>query len=180
MNTDTTPPELTIAQESIISSVRPWIGASLLVRDQELREFIARGVDDPRWELNEHVSDCGLFALAVLHDVGVPHHLVSAKYVSGMAIDWLNQIAHDLKAIRYPKRDGKPVPGALMLYYSPRPSKNDHAEFSLSMVTGGYMADHAGGGRAECEIGSGRSDIRWNGGRPLQCWYDPDALLGFE
>ncbi len=180
MNSDTEP-DLSIAQDSMVSVVRPWIGASLLVRDQELREFIARGVDDPRWELDEHVSDCGLFALAVWHEIGVAHHLCKEKYVAGMAIIWLTQIAHDLQAIRYPRRDGPPVPGALMHYYSRRPSKDDHVEFCLSKpAKTTWMADHAGGGRQECAIGSGRSDIRWNAARPLQCWYDPDALLGFE
>lgn len=174
-------PELSIAQESIISSVRPWIGASLLVREQELRQFIARGVDDPRYELNEHVSDCGLFALAVWHDVGVDHHLCNDKYVSGMAIIWVTEIAHDLKAVRYPKRDGMPVPGALCHWYSRRPSKDDHVAFTLGPVADGtHFADYAGGGGAECAINSGRGDIRFSWGRPLQCWYDPNALLGFE
>lgn len=174
---DTDDSGLSMGQQMIIQAVRSWIGASLLVREQELREFVARGVDDPRYDLNSHVSDCGLFALAIWHAVGVPHELVNAKYVNGMAITWIVHIAHDLQSIRYPKRDGLPVPGALMHYFSPRPSNNDHLEFYLKRLDEHGLAWHAGGGRAECEIGDATSNILWSSSRPLQCWYDPRALL---
>jgi hypothetical protein len=171
---------MTESQRCLVQIVEGWIGASLLERADELRKFIARDIDDPRYELNAHISDCGLFALAVWHAAGVHHQLCDAKYVPGVAIQWLVHIAHDLQAIRYPQRDGLPVPGALMQYYSPRPSHNDHVEFCLSLPNADGLAEHAGGGRPECEIGSSTSDIRWSSARPLQCWIDPDALLDFD
>jgi hypothetical protein len=78
--------ELSVYQQKIVDTVTPWIGASLLNRGQELREFISRGVDDPRYQLNEHISSCGLFALAVWHAAGVKHELLKMPYQTGKAI----------------------------------------------------------------------------------------------
>lgn len=180
------PPERKMTDElvpgqRIITEVAKWIGTSLDNRGQELREFIARGIDDPAQILDAHVSDCALFALAVWHCVGVDHPLCRAEYVTGKAMQWIEAIARDRLAIRFPKRDGVPKLGSLMHYYSHRPSLDDHVEFLMSEVTVDpdieWSAQHAGGGRTNCAIGTATSDIRWNFGRPLQCWYDPEALL---
>jgi hypothetical protein len=169
---------LTDSQQTIIAIVNDWVGSSLLEHGDELRAFISRGIDDPQGELNDHISDSALFALAVWHAAGVEHKLVIKPYVVGMAATWLVHIAHDLQAIRYPKRDGLPKPGALMQYYSPRPSTNDHFEFDLTQPDFKHgIAQHAGGGRPHCGIAAGESDVHWSGARPLQCWFDPDALL---
>ena len=171
-------PAISMAQEVIVSTVRGLIGCSLEHDSAKLCEFIGRGIDDGHSLLSPKVSDCGLFGLAVWHAAGVDHELVGASYINGMAISWLVHIAHDMQAIRYPKRDGLPRIGSLMHYYSKRPSTNDHVEFCLSLpATGSGLADHAGGGRANCAIGSGHSTVLWSSGRPLQCWYDADALL---
>ena len=167
--------------QRIIDEVARWIGTSLDNRGQELREFIARGIDDPAQILDAHVSDCALFALAVWHSVGIDHPLCNARYENGKAMQWIEEITRDRRAIRYPNRHGTPKPGSVLHYYSHRPSLDDHVEFLMSEVTGnserGWLAAHAGGGRKNCAIGTGTGDIRWNVGRPLQCWYDPTALL---
>lgn len=167
---------LTQGQEDVIALVRQYIGSSLKVRSDELCAFIGRGIDDGRSLLGEHISSCGLFALAVWHSVGVPHSLMLKPYVTGTAISRVVQVAHDLKAIRR----GVPVAGALMHYHSRRPSFDDHVEFCLTTPDSRRCANHAGGGRALCGVGSGGGTILWNGGRPLQAWYDPRVLLGEE
>lgn len=167
------------AERTMVDTIRPWIGSSLKVRGAELRAFIARGVDDPNSQLDSHVSDCGLFGLAVWHAAGVDHELLSDPYVTGAAITWLLQIGHDLQAIRYPKREGPPRPGALM-HYKTNGHNDDHIEFCLSVAritSHAWQSDHAGGGRSDCGIGAGTSDILWNSGRPLQAYYDANALL---
>jgi hypothetical protein len=166
---------MTPQQQYIVDSVRSLIGASLNERCDELCQLIGRGVDDGRSHLSSKVSDCGLFALGIWKAVGIDHELLGTSYVTGMAIAWVVKIATEKNAVRHVKQDGLPVPGALMHYYSPRPSQNDHVEFCLSEPT--PMANHAGGGRANCAIGEDTGNILWNCGRPLQCWYDPEALL---
>lgn len=170
---------LTHAQMQVVQCVTFYEGASLANRGDELRRFIARGVDDPAGILDEHVSDCGLFALAVWHAIDVQDLRLTEKYKLGMAISWLVDIAGLHNAVRHPLHDGVPTVGALMHYATPH-KNNDHVEFLLSPamnVRGQWLADHAGGGRADCAIGSGHSDVRWSLGRPLQAWYDINALL---
>jgi hypothetical protein len=162
----------------MVTIARRCVSMSLLNRKDILRTFLARDIDDPSFQLSEHVSTCGLFGLAVWYASGVEHELLHRPYEIGMAISWIMHIANDLQAIRYPKRDGLPIEGALMHYYTKRPSKDDHVEFCLRPPNPHtFIAEHAGGGREHCGIGDGVGDIRWNLGRPLQCWYDPMALL---
>jgi hypothetical protein len=168
---------MSAAEDVIVAAVEPWIGFSLEHGAAELKDYIGAQLHDPRQLLDPRVSSCGLFALAVWSEVGVDHHLLAGPYVVGSAITWLVEIAHDLGAIRYPRSDGPPVVGALMHYYSPRPSRNDHVEFCLTAPDAQNYARHAGGGRPECGIDDGRDDIYWSSGRPLQAWYDPNALL---
>jgi hypothetical protein len=168
---------MTAAEDVIVAAVEPWIGSSLEHGGDQLKAYIGANLHDPRQLLDPHISSCGLFALAVWSEVGIEHHLLAGPYEVGSAIKWLVEIAHDLGAIRYPRRDGPPVVGALMHYYSPRPSHNDHVEFCLSKPDALHHARHAGGGRPACGIDDGESDILWSSGRALQCWYDPNALL---
>jgi len=169
---------LSPAQEAIVTLIRKYVGCSLGCRESELFSLVGRGVDDAQGYLSPKVSDCGLVALGIWHLAGVDHELVNKPYQNGMAITWLVHVANDLQAIRYPRRDGLPRAGALMHYYRPRPSIDDHVEFCLSTPDEqSGMALHAGGGRAFCAIAEGSSDVRWSSGRPLQCWYDADALL---
>jgi hypothetical protein len=172
--------ELTNEQCSLIEVVQHFVGSNLDHNGDELREFIARdGLDNPKTLLNKHISTCGLFALAVWHELGVDHKLVGEPYVTGMAIAWLHTIANDLRAVRHPRADGPPTVGALMHYYTN--DKDSHVEFCLSHVSvfdSVWVAFHAGGGRTNCGVGRDNSDVKWNVGRPLQEWYDLGALLG--
>lgn len=173
------PPPITRSQAAIVDCVRSYVGFSLEHNAESLRAFIARGVDDPGAILSEGVSDCGLFALAVWHAMGVNHELVRAPYQSGKAVTWLLEIASDLNAVRRPLRDGPPKPGALM-HYKTSGRNNDHVEFCLSFpyVRGAmWIAQHGGGGGAHCAIGSSQSDVKWSWSRPMQAWFDPDILL---
>jgi hypothetical protein len=169
---------MTPAQIAVTELVQEWLGASLRHDCEKLCTFIGRGcTPNPRGLLNEKISNCGLFALAVWHAAGVKSPLLDEPYRIGMAIAWIERIATSLGAVRHPK-DGLPTAGSLMHYYSKRPSTNDHVEFCLEepdQETG--VALHGGGGRAHCEIDSLVSDVRWSSGRPLQHWYDIAALL---
>lgn len=178
--------ELTVYRQQVVDAVTPWIGASLLNRADEFRHFIARDVDDENDQLDEHVSSCGLFALAIWYSLRVNDELVRRPYENGKAITWLVEIAGNLGAVRYPREHGAPTVGALMHYHSPRPSLDDHVEFCLTVPVGESTAQgqsrltamHAGGGRPHCGVGALNGTIWWNMGRPLQAWYDADALLG--
>ena len=171
--------ELSPGQCGLIEVVQHFVGSNLDHNGDELRRFISRdGIDNPKTLLDKHVSDCGLFALAVWHELGVDHKLLAEPYVTGMAIAWCHTIAHDLQAVRHPIADGPPTVGALMHYYTN--DKDSHVEFCLSDVSvfdSVWVAYHAGGGRTNCGIGRDNSNIKWNWGRPLQEWYDLGALL---
>jgi hypothetical protein len=165
-------------RKRIVLNIQQWVGCSLEHDGQSLQNFVSDYLGDPRDLLSPKVSDCGLFALAIWSAVGVKDSRLVDGYEIGAAIRWVVEIAHNHGAIRYPKRDGMPGPGDLMHYYAPRPSSNDHVEFCLSEVDAvSHFAQHAGGGRQNCGIGEGESDILWNGGKPLQCWYDAQALV---
>lgn len=161
----------------LVSLVRKFDNCDLDHNGDELRAFISRGIDNPDTLLNAHISTCGLFALAVWHALEIPHPLLSEPYVPGMAIAWLVQIAHDLGAVRFPRGHAPPGVGALMHYHSRRPSNDDHVEFCLGPVDSHYFADHGGGGRAKCGVDVSNSNVYWNLGRPLQAWYDLEALV---
>lgn len=175
--------ELSNGQCALIEVVQHFVGSTLDHNGDELRRFISRdGIDDPRKLLDKHVSDCGLFALAVWHELGVEHKLLSQPYVEGMAVAWCYEIARDLRAIRHPIADGPPKVGALMHYFT-HGKPDSHVEFCLSDVAvfdSVSIAYHAGGGRTNCGIGRDHDNIRFNWGRPLQEWYDINALLERE
>lgn len=165
--------------DGIVELVQRYVGCSLDSRRAELAVLIARGVDDPE-EIVKVRTNSGMFALGIWHAAGVQHDLLERPYVNEKAIGWLVTIAHSLGAVRYPGKDGCPVAGALMHYWlrDGKQTKSHHVEFCISECDLMWHAAHAGGGRPQNEIGQGNGDVRWNAGRPLQCWYDPSALLG--
>lgn len=171
---------MTLTPELLCVLVRSYVGCSLSNRRDDLCTLIARGVDDPATILAGVSADCGMFALGIWCKAGVQHPILQRRYQVGMAIHWVIEIAQDLSAMRYPKKDGPPRPGALMLYFLEH-KNDDHVEFCLSEPSGdslNLIADHAGGGRADDAIGEATSPIEWSSGRPLQLWIDADALLG--
>jgi hypothetical protein len=164
--------------EWIAQLVAKYVGCSLDERRDELARLVARGVDHED-SIVKVKTNCGMFALGIWHAAGVRHALLDTPYKNEMAISWLVTIAHDLGAVRYPRRDGPPCHGALMHYWlrDGNLTKSHHVEFCLE--TPGpvdWVAEHAGGGRPNNLIGLGRGDVRWNAGRPLQCWYDPNVF----
>jgi hypothetical protein len=171
------------AADFICGTVKQYIGCSTLERCNELAEFCARGVDVPEhvrlWMSSPNFSNCAFFALAVWKAVGVKHDVLSTPYKTQMAMAWVIQIGHDLDAVKKYPRDGLPVAGALMMYFTPG-KNNHHVEFALTDATRFGVADHAGGGRPHCAITEGRSNIRWSNERPLQYWFDPELLLDVE
>lgn len=169
-------------QQRIVDIVNYWVGAKLGTRENELRAFLSRfGIDNPRTIIDPKVSTCGLFALAVWAAAGVDHPLCRKRYEIGAAVTWVGLIARDLQAVCTCKRNGLPQPGDLMHYYSARPSFDDHLEFLLATPschdTWIAIALHGGGGRSDCGVNSNSSNIRFNSGRPLQCWYSAERLL---
>lgn len=163
----------------VVQCVRHYVGCSLDHRLADLVDLIGREVDDGSTLLSKNVSTCGLFALSVWHAVGVRHHLVNVPYEVGRAITWLVEVAHSLDAVRYPHRDGPPPVGSLCHYWT-KGTNNNHVEFVLEPVDTSHhlwLADHAGGGRPNCTVGEGRSDLLWSGSKPLQEYYVPDVLL---
>lgn len=168
---------ITFPQQQLVQCVKYYIGFTLENHGDELRYFLSRGVDDPATIVDTHISDCGLFALAVWLEVGIRDEKLSEKYQTGKAIEWLVEITNRHNATRH-IRDDIPTVGAL-LHYHTHGKNDDHVEFLLSPPTiGQWIANHAGGGRANCGIGEGTSNILWNLGRPLQAWYDINALCG--
>lgn len=167
------------AGDGIVELVKRYVGCSLDERCSELGLLVARGVDDPSQMVRVR-TNCGTFALGIWHAAGVQHSLLDSKYQNEKAIAWVVTIAHSLGAVCYPKKNGPPPPGALLHYWlrDGKLTKSHHVEFCLSEPTIAWHAQHAGGGRPNNEIGQGEGDIRWNAGRPLQCWYDPAELLG--
>jgi hypothetical protein len=161
--------------ENIVEIVKEYIGDSLLNNKEHLALLIARDVDDPN-NVVQIKTNCGLFALGVWCKAGVQHKLLDTKYKNGMAIAWVRKIAIDKKALRNYKKDGPPVAGALLHYYT-QGKNNNHVEFLLEDPDEKMVAFHAGGGRANNEIGSGTGNIAWSSGRPLMEWIDPVALL---
>lgn len=175
----------TDAGRSIVEVVTGFLGCELGHNEKPLRSFLARGIDNPGMLLSKKVSTCGLFALAVYHALEIQHHLASEPYIvngksCGKAITWLVQMAQDLEAIRTPSKDGPPPVGALCHYFH-HGQPDDHVEFVMTppqRALHQWMCQHAGGGRANCGIGQGYSNLLWSFGRPLQQWFDPDAMLG--
>jgi hypothetical protein len=163
--------------ENIIEIVKSYIGDSLVNKKDDLAELVARGVDDPNQIVQVH-TNCGMFALGVWCLVGVQHDLLKTKYINGQAIAWVRKIALAKNALRTYPKDGPPVAGALMHYYTPG-SNDNHVEFLLENPNAKHVALHAGGGRDKNEIGSGTSDITWSWqpSRRLKEWIDPVALL---
>jgi hypothetical protein len=162
--------------ENIIELVNSYVGDSLVNKKEDLALLVARQVDDPN-QIVQIKTNCGLFALGIWYAVGVQHDLLKIKYISGQAIAWVRKIALAKGALRSYPKDGPPVAGALMHYYTPG-TNNNHVEFLLENPNK-HIALHAGGGRDKNEIGSGTSDITWSAqpSRRLQEWVDPAALL---
>jgi hypothetical protein len=159
----------------IIEIVKSYVGDSLIHNKEDLALLTARGVDDPN-KIVQITTNCGLFTLGVWWAVGVQHELLKRKYKSGMAIAWVRQIAQDKKALRSYPKDGLPIPGATMHYYTPG-KNDDHVEFLLESPNNKHLALHGGGGRPQNAITSGTGDIILNSNRKLMAWIDPVALL---
>lgn len=161
--------------ENIIELVKSYIGDSLLNNKEDLALLVSRQVDDPNQVVGIK-TNCGLFALGIWYAVGVQHDLLKTKYVSGQAIAWVRKIALAKNALRTYAKDGPPVAGALMHYYTPG-TNNNHVEFLLENPNEKHVALHAGAGRKNNAVTSDTGDIRFNVGRSLQEWVDPLALL---
>jgi hypothetical protein len=161
----------------IVEFVKSYVGDSLLHNKEDLALLVSRQVDDPN-QVVQIKTNCGMFALGVWCAVGVQHPLLHTKYKSGMAIAWVRQIAIAKKALRTYPKDGPPVAGALLHYYTPG-TNNNHVEFLLENPNDKHVALHGGGGRENNAITSGTSDITWSyqQSRKLQEWVDPVALL---
>lgn len=161
----------------IVEIVKSYIGDSLIHNKEDLGILVSRHVDDPN-QIVQIKTNCGMFALGVWCLAGVQHNLLKSKYKNGMAIAWLRQIAISKGALRTYPKDGPPIAGALMHYYTPG-ANNNHVEFLLEDPNDKIVALHAGGGRDQNAIASGTTDVSWSyqPTRKLQEWIDPVALL---
>jgi hypothetical protein len=161
----------------IVEIVKSYIGDSLIHNKEDLALLTARQVDDPN-QVVQITTNCGMFMLGVWWLAGVQHELLKRPYKTGMAIAWVRQIAIDLKALRTYPKDGPPVLGASMHYYTPG-SNNNHVEFLLETPNDKHVALHGGGGRDKNAIATGTGDITWSyqTTRKLMEWVDPEALL---
>jgi hypothetical protein len=172
-------PIRTHAQVQVVQCCSFFAGMSLDSHADELRHFLARDVDDPATIVDKHVSDCGLFALAVWHALEVQDLRLTEKYQMGMAIAWLVNIAGLHGAIRHPIHDGIPTVGAL-LHWQTHGKPDDHVSFLTKAVTlsrGQWLGECIGGGGKDCAINRTAGNVLWSWGRPLQAWYDINALL---
>jgi hypothetical protein len=168
----------------IITLAQTYLGDSLLKNKEDLGLLVARQVDDPAVVV-QIKTNCAMFALGIMWACHVVHPLLETKYKSGMAVAWVRKIAMDKKALRQYPKDGPPVLGAFMHYYSGDGSKNDsHIELCLEdpqlvVQTGEMVAHHMGGGRADNAVAMGIGDVRWSYSvsRRMREWIDPVALL---
>jgi len=165
----------------ICKAVRRYAGCSLDHRRDELATLVARGVDDPDqavlWRTN-----CGTFALGILHEVGLYDDLLRSPYRIGFAITWLETIAKNLHVYAaWRPWDSWTVlrPGMLLRYCSPGKA-NDHVEWLLDNPDKLGTALHGGGGRPRNAITVASGTIQSNAGRPLVCYYDFPAALEAE
>ena len=166
--------------------VRHYVGCSLLVREDELGQLVARGVDDPKRVVGIK-TNCGMFSLGVMAEAGVDDPILDRKYYDGAAIGWLRQIGLNRKALRkYSGPTGPQPKVGSLLRYNTAGLNDDHVEWLLSSVDQHGYAEHAGGGRKDNAITLVNADapkhaglVTWNYGRPLVEFWDPE-LLGIE
>src|SRR6266404_6924537 len=133
------------AADKIVRIVNSYVGCSLSNRREDLGKLVARGVDDPNVVVTI-TTNCGTSALGILGIVGAQDPLLDKKYVNGMAIAWVRQIAINLKAlVKYTGKNGpQPKRGDLMHYFTQ--GKNDnHVEWCLSDIDENGIAEHGGG-----------------------------------
>jgi len=170
--------QLTHAQSQVVQCCNYFEGFSLDSHADELRKFLSRGVDDPASIIDKHVSDCGLFALAVWNAVGVNDLRLRERYQIGMAISWLIDIAALQHAVRHVLTDGVPTVGALLHWQTPGKT-DDHVSFLTKPITksrGKWLGECIGGGGSDCAINAAEGNMLWSWGRPLHAWYDINAL----
>ena len=159
----------------IVEIVRSFLGDSLVNKKEDLALLVARQIDDPN-QIVQVKTNCALFTLGVWWLAGVQHDLLKKKYVSGQAIAWVRRIAIDKHALRTYPKDGPPVAGAALHYFTP--GKNDnHIETLLSTPDANMNALHGGAGRKDNAVTSGSGDIRTNYYRQLREWVNPIDLL---
>jgi hypothetical protein len=161
--------------DTLVALVKKYVGCSIHVRKDDLGALVCRGVDDP----NQSVlikTNCGMFALGIMHEAGVVHDLLTQKYKSGMAIAWVRTVGKDLKALNKYVSGTALKAGCLLHYYTPG-QNNNHVEWLLSDMDDQGCAEHGGGGRTDNAISTGEGDVLTNYYRPLQEWLDPDMLL---
>src|ERR1700748_1464555 len=164
------------AADKIVRLVNGYVGCSLSERKEDLAKLIARGVDDPNIVVTIS-TNCGMFSLGILALAGAQDPLLDKKYVSGMAIAWIRQIAINLGAlVKYTGKNGQqPKRGDLMHYFTN--GKNDnHVEWCLSDPDENGIAEHGGGGRSNNAITKSTSTIYTNYYRPLEEFIDCDKL----
>ncbi len=163
-------------QRLIIGTVRDYVGCSLSNRRDELAELVCAPGDDPEQAVRI-TTNCGMFALGVWRHCQIDHELLRCPYKSGMAIDWVLQIARDKGAlVRYSASGAAPAAGSL-LHWANDGKPNDHVAFCISDPDDTRQVELAGGGAADNAITSKRGPWSWNWGRPLQHVIDCSLLM---
>lgn len=162
--------------DKIVRLVNSYIGCSLSERRDELSKLVARGVDDPNVVVTI-TTNCGTSCLGIMALAGVQDPLLNHKYVSGMAIAWVRQIAINLGALnKYTGKNGpQPKRGDLMHYFDDG-KNNNHVEWCLSDPDENGIAEHGGGGRSNNAITKSTSSIYTNYYRPLKEFIDCNKL----
>lgn len=161
--------------DTLVALVKKYVGCSLHVHKDDLATLVCRGVDDPDQSVLIK-TNCGMFALGIMHEAGVVHDLLTQKYKLGMAIAWVRTIGKDLGALKKFSKSEMPKAGSLLHYYTSG-KNNNHVEWLLEDPDDQGCAEHGGGGRTDNAITIGSGNVLWNYGRPLQEWLDPDILL---
>jgi hypothetical protein len=153
-----------------------YVGCSLSNRRAELGALVARGVDEAERVVGIK-TNCATFSLGVLAAAfgsvaaaRAAHPLLATPYRSGQAFVWLMKIGNDWGAWTKP-RPGLSLPAGACMHYGTAGTNDDHAEWMLDPPQ-----RHGGGGRPNNAVTSGQSDPRWNAGRPLIAWIDPERV----
>lgn len=167
---------MTPVQDKIISTVRSYAGVSLDCQRELLGQLVARNVDDPK-RVVTIATNCATTALGFFHLFGIQHHLLSAPYVSGMAVAWLFTIGRDLGIFSSYQGDSSLLVPGMLLHYATPGKSNDHAEWLLGELDEKKEADHGGGGRARNAITVGHGPVLTSSMRPLRHYWNVPAAI---
>ena len=142
-------------RSDIVRGVRGFVGLSAV---NDPNGELARLVDFPGGAPPEQEvrikTNCAMFACGIIRWLGCVHPLLYHQYVNGMALTWLLELAHDMKASHLPHDGYVLQPGDILHWATPprpgvKPRYDDHVAFCMTAPDGLRLIIRAGGGAAD-------------------------------